>query len=681
MLSKVSIPVAGRISHALQFWQTLTEDFSILQTVKGLKLDFIDGEKPFQQKIPFQKIVNQAETSAIETEISRLIQKGVLIPSQEEKGQYVNTIFTRPKKDGSHRMILNLKPLNQFVEYKKFKMDTIRTVLQLMHKNCYMASIDIADAYYTVPIHANYQKFLKFRWGGNLYQYTALPNGYSDAPRVFTKLLKPVFAQLRRLGHTVVGYIDDIYIQSDTEQGCVAAISDAMNILQNCGFLIHEHKSCLTPKTNATYLGFDLDSTTMTIKVTPEKKLKYVASCTSLLQSDTCSLRTLAKVIGQLISTFPGVRYGPLHYRQTEKVKIQGLKHHDDNFEAIINLPHSVKEELSWWIENLGSAENYIHTGHMDVELMSDSTLDNWGAKLGNMSTGGAFSAEEKAWAGNNINACEMLAVFLALQTFIQELRGKKVLIRSDNMTAVTYIAKMGGIRSVKCNKLAVQIWHWCIENDIWLSAEHIAGVLNIDADYESRHVDERLEWALYPEIFQKLCQRFGTPEIDLFATRLNKKLDKFVSWRPEPGAFIVNAFTMNWQGLYSYMFPPFSLITRCLQKVQLECTDTLLIAPLWPTQPWFAQLMSLLIEIPVLLPKRNLYLPSDPEKQHPLQHLRLLACRLSGDQTKLLEFRTELFQSYQDHGDTARKSSTVLSFRSGRDILLHGLLVTIPLL
>ena len=127
--------------------------------------------------------------------------KGVLELTEHEEGEYINTVFTRPKKDGSHRMILNLKPLNKFIEYKKFKMDTLKVVLSLVKPNCYMASIDIRDAYYTVLIHPQHQKFLKFQWFNKLYKYTALPNGYAAAPRIFTKIMKPIFAQLRRLGH------------------------------------------------------------------------------------------------------------------------------------------------------------------------------------------------------------------------------------------------------------------------------------------------------------------------------------------------------------------------------------------------------------------------------------------------------------------------------------------------
>ena len=72
-----------------------------------------------------------------------------------------------------------------------FKMDTLETAIKMVTPNCHMASIDLKDAYCCVPVHENDQKYLKFKWQGKLYQFTALPNGLSSGPRDFTKLMKP----------------------------------------------------------------------------------------------------------------------------------------------------------------------------------------------------------------------------------------------------------------------------------------------------------------------------------------------------------------------------------------------------------------------------------------------------------------------------------------------------------
>ena len=128
--------------------------------------------------------------------------------SNHEPVEFISHIFTRPKKDGSHRMIVNFKSLKKTVTYHHFKIDTVLSAIRMMKPSCYMASIDLKDAYFSVPIHQEHQKYLKFLWKGTLYKYVCFPNGLALCPRKFTKLLKPIFSLLSNKGHVSVGFIN-----------------------------------------------------------------------------------------------------------------------------------------------------------------------------------------------------------------------------------------------------------------------------------------------------------------------------------------------------------------------------------------------------------------------------------------------------------------------------------------
>ena len=90
----------------------------------------------------------------------------------------------------------------------------------------------------------------------------------------------------------------------------------------------------------------------------------------------------------------------------------------------------------------------------------------------------------------------------------------------------------------------------------------------------------------------------------------------QYVSWRPDPEAVHADALTMDWAPLKGYAFPPFNLIPAVLNKVSRDKADIVLVAPIWPAQPWWPLLLSLLIEHPVLLPSsRHLVRdPADPQ-------------------------------------------------------------------
>ena len=102
-----------------------------------------------------------------------------------------------------------------------------------------------------------------------------------------------------------------------------------------------------------------------------------------------------------------------------------------------------------------------------------------------------------------------------------------------DNTTSISYINHMEGKKSEDCNSLAKEIWVLCIEMNLWISAAHIPGWNNEEADLYS--LEDATECQLNPAVFKNIIKTFGIPDLDLFASRINKHLPKFVSWHPEP--------------------------------------------------------------------------------------------------------------------------------------------------
>ena len=158
-----------------------------------MKLEF--EESPLQGECSGFEIPKNQPT--IQDEVNKLLEKGVVVECEHEPVEYISPIFLREKTDGTQRLILNLKHLNKYLEYKHFKMQTLQTILTLIQPNCYMATIDLKDAYYSVKIDGNDTCFLKFLCNSKLLKFVVLPNGLSPGPRKFTKLTKPPLAILR----------------------------------------------------------------------------------------------------------------------------------------------------------------------------------------------------------------------------------------------------------------------------------------------------------------------------------------------------------------------------------------------------------------------------------------------------------------------------------------------------
>ena len=134
--------------------------------------------------------------------------------------------------------------------------------------------------------------------------------------------------------------------------------------------------------------------------------------------------------------------------------------------------------------------------------------------------------------------------------------------------------------------------------------------------------------------MFKHIVSIFGKPDIDLFASIINYQLSNYISWRPDPKAKAVDAFSVNWSLTYNYCFLPFSIILKVLQKIQQDKAQAIVVVRYWTTQNWFQVLLGMLVDHPLIMTAslNILYLPTHPTTPHPLHpKLKLLVAHISG--------------------------------------------------
>ena len=175
--------------------------------------------------------------------------------------------------------------------------------------------------------------------------------------------------------------------------------------------------------------------------------------------------------------------------------------------------------------------------------------------------------------------------------------------LRVDNTTTMSYINKMGGTKSMDMINISKTLWDYCLSKQITLIAEFLPGIQNQIADAQSRNYQDSSNWKLNKSILQEITRIMGQVEIDLFADRTNAQVPKFISWKPDPESWATDAFTVSWSGVAANAFPPFCLIGRCLAKIRQDQASVIMITPTWQTQPWYPEIMSMLISDPILLP------------------------------------------------------------------------------
>lgn len=90
------------------------------------------------------------------------------------------------------------------------------------------------------------------------------------------------------------------------------------------------------------------------------------------------------------------------------------------------------------------------------------------------------------------------------------------------------------------------------------MTAISLPGKENVDADRESRTFNDNTEWSLEENIFHSIVKTYGMPSIDLFASRINRKVSRYVSWRPDPEAQFYGCFLLLLDSRTFLCFPSF---------------------------------------------------------------------------------------------------------------------------
>ena len=654
----------SRLQYFIEKWKCITSDPIILQIVENCFFDFDINDLPCQEMFS-QRSFNEQELNIMDKQVKKLLADKVITPVNYDKTLFLSPTFLRAKKNGEHRLILNLKKLNEYLPYEHFKMDHFENALNLVSKNMFFASLDISKAYYSIPIAIEQRRFFCFLHRNQVYQYVVMPNGIGPGPRLFTKLMKPVYSNLRNKGHMSSGFIDDSLLLGQTKDICVDNVFATANLMSSLGFILNADKSVIVPTQVIVYLGNVIDSVQMIVYLPLEKKNKIKQACEDRLSQLSITIRQLSQVIGLIVSAFSAVEYGKLHYRELERAKICNLKSNKGNFDAKMTISKPIESELLWWINNVNSQIRRIRNTSPVITIQTDSSLEGYGAVFESKKFGGRWSESEKRL---HINALEMLAILFAVKVLKKEISGKHIKILSDSTTAISYVNNFGGLKSIECDKISKQIWEFCIRHDIWLTCSHIPGVQN-EADKPSRVFQDHIEWELDQNVFYAVCKSFGKPDIDLFATRLNAKLTRFCSWKPDPEAENVNAFSINWGNFkFVYLFPPFSQITRCIQKIQSDRARGIFILPLWTTQTYFPAVMRILVKRPLILPKTKLILNlGQTDREHPLApKMVMIACQVSGDPTETEAFQMEQPKFSCLHGEIQQSVITKHIYRDG---------------
>ncbi len=533
--------------------------------------------------------VKAVDTHVLRAEIAVLLAKDAieLVPPADMRSGFYSPYFIVPKKSGGLRPILDLH----------------KRIFECIRPRDWFAEIDLKDAYFHVSILPRHRPLLRFESEGRAYQYKVLPFGLALSPCVFTNVVGGALVPMREQGVRILNYLDDWLILAQSREQLCEHRDLVLSHLNQLGLQVNWEKSKLAPVQRISFLGMELDSVEQSARLT-EERAQSVLNCLNTFRGRTAvPLKLFQRLLGHMAAAAAVTPLGLLHMRPFQHLlhcRVPRWAWQRGTYRVAIT--PECRQTFSPWSDPLFlRAGVALEQVSRHAVVFTDASATGWGATYNGQAVSGVWRGPQRHW---HINCLELLAVYLALGRLKGPLRGKHVLVCTDNTATVAYINRQGGLRSRGMSQLARHLLLWSQKHLRSLRAIHVPGVLNRVADELSRAALPG-EWRLHPQVVQLIWGEFGEAQVDLFASLGTSHCQLFYSL--SGGTLGTDALAHSWpRGLCKYAFPPVSLLAQTLCKVREDEERVLLVAPYWPNRTWFPELMLLATAPPWLVPLRK---------------------------------------------------------------------------
>ena len=545
------------------------------------------------------------------------------VVSTESPGFY-SPSFLIPKKDGKMRLISDLRRLNKHVFHERMKMPTLKSILDNLQKNHLMATFDIKDGYFNVPIAEESRRFFRFIVGRKCYEMPSLPMGFVCSMRAFVHWLRPYMETLRSLFPEAQfhAYVDDVLIVLPMAFRLKARklIAQMRQVLQTLGLPIKEAKSNWAPRTRAEHLGFIFDSKKLTIECPPKKSRKIRKQIRQTIKNgrrNKLRARPFATTIGMLMALLPVAKNARLHARALFDAQTKALQQGGWRRNPKVRLSKGVQAELNFWLSFLQNAKGYpllaTYTCHEVTVVATDASERKVAGCLVSDPALPVFTRRlSRAESREHINAKEMMAVVEATKAF--PLAGTWVNFRIDNMAVVSALNTWNS-RSRALLPMLRTLHSWAMETKTKITSTYINTRSNVLADRLSRDLpireqdamemrllhrgavetSKRARWRLHPQALKDLLRAHKARPRALVG-ELSPE-DQVL-----PQGFTPLRLRKN-DRTRTFVFPNVSQVPSALALVETLQLDTIMLVPLWPGASWFHKLALLMAGTPVLLP------------------------------------------------------------------------------
>ena len=337
-------------------WRTFCTSGMVLAWVMaGVKLFWVNDIPPPPREFDNSRVA-MSEVSYVSEAVGNLCSVGAAEECERSELEVISPLSVAYRLLGTgqppkKRLIFNGRYLNQFLEVRKFKYESLEMVRDLLVPEGNMWSFDLTSGYYHIEIHRDFWKYMGFQWEGKYYRFRVLPFGLAIAPYIFTRVTRELARKWRGVGVRLIAYIDDfIFLGAPGVEALAAFIAEQAGIIADvlaCGFLINWEKTIgrFAPVKVIHFLGFGIDSMSQ-VFFSPEARWNmFIALVRVTLRTGRASARTISRIAGKAISFSLAIgAVARLFSREMYRVVESRV-----SWDIVVTLDEFVVSELAFW--------------------------------------------------------------------------------------------------------------------------------------------------------------------------------------------------------------------------------------------------------------------------------------------------------------------------------------------
>jgi hypothetical protein len=505
---------------------------------------------------------------------------------------------------GKRRLCQDLRWINGHLPNVEFRMESLNVELgDVMQPGDKLFTTDIDKAYYCLSVHPDARPFLGWQWKGKYYMPTCLVFGLSTAPRIFTKIMRPMMAFMRSLGVRVLGMIDDYMWAAKPEH--IGQVKQAVQtVLPQLGWKLNA-KCVWEPADEVLMLGMLINTKEFIVKA-PAKKVEAAAQAIRKVLDlrhgpFPPSLKHMQRIAGLLMSmmlALPAVRvftralYRAIAVTQ-ERMELERVLLGVRSPVGVVRLSPEVIEELELWLQRL-----YTHNGlairsrenEVEVLLWSDASDVGWGGEAAGVvrdhsgshhATASAAEAEALTCGalplheiGHSSTRRELVGLLQLVQTpaILRAIQGRHIRVLMDSLPALRNLINGGGPKENLT--AAVKDWtRFCESHHIQPVYDWIPRAANWRADKASKMFHQQ--------------HTFRSADIE---ERVRSQLAAVVGDRA------VRSLRNHWLGRVPMFLPMFHQVDARVEMVRCQLDEAIVVVPDWPAgaaNDWYRRVVA----------------------------------------------------------------------------------------